>query len=136
MSKSNILWKLYYWFIVIIFLGVLTILFIDYDEIFKGNLFSLTYELFMMFFGLVSILGLRGFIYEKKYFSKEFWIFIFSVSIIDIVGNIIYDFNSLLSLVSIDNLMYLLVIIILLPWYYAFYMYVFKMNKIWSNNND
>lgn len=136
MSKSNILWKLYYWFMVILFLGVLTGLFISYDEIFKGNLFSHTYELFMLFFGLVSILGVRGFIYEKKYFSKEFWIFIFSILIIDIVGNIIYEFNSLLSQISIDNLIYLSVIIVLLPWYYAFYMYIFKMNKIWSNNND
>ena len=91
MRKISLFWEIYFW---IVFLGFITLLGVVLigDFNFFENPFTKTYEVFFAITAIISILGIRGYIYKKRYFSKDIWIFLFSVMIVDFVGNLIFDF--------------------------------------------
>lgn len=101
------------------------------NDIFENrNLFSNIYDIAFLAIYIISIIGLRGFIYKKRYFTKELWKFIFFMLLIEYIGNEIYTFNDY------DKLGHILEAIGTIPILYALYEYVFKINDIWKNNDD
>ena len=103
MSEKNkniiLLWKIYYWVILILLILVSSLLI--YSMIYnsellpstpKENIFSNIYDIGFGFIFLLSIIGLRGYIYEKKYLTKELWIFIYFILLVDYLGTTIYEY--------------------------------------------
>lgn len=108
------------------FILVLTITVVkDFSTV--DNLYTKSYEIFFTISAIISILGIRGYIYKKRYFSKDIWIFLFSVMMIDFIGNLIFDFDY----VYLENIQYFMFYIFLIPWYFALYKYTFKMEEVW-----
>ena len=128
MRKISLFWEIYFW---IVFLGFITLLGVVLigDFNFFENPFTKTYEVFFAITAIISILGIRGYIYKKRYFSKDIWIFLFSVMIVDFIGNMIFDFDY----IYFENLKYFMVYLFLIPWYFALYKYTFKMEEVWLN---
>jgi len=101
------------------------------NDIFENrNVFTNIYDIVFIVIYIISIIGLRGFIYKKRYFTKELWKFIFFMLLIEYIGNEIYTFNGY------DELEHILEAIGTLPILYALYEYVFKIHDIWKNNDD
>ena len=131
-------WKIYYWLMVltsVIVIGSLIALpIMDLDklnDIFENrNLFTNIYDIAFIAIYIISIIGLRGFIYKKRYFTKELWKFIFFMLLIEFIGNRIYTFNDY------DKLEHILDVIVTLPILYALYEYVYKINDLWKNDDD
>ncbi len=94
------------------------------------HMFSTLYELVFVFIFFVSLVGLRGFIYNKKYFTKELWTFIFMVILVNYIGTKIYGFNDH------ERIWQILEAFITIPILYALYKYTFKMNYLWSVDHD
>lgn len=84
------------------------------------------YEISEFVLVLVSFIGLYGFVYRKRIFYKDFWIFIFILSIIDIVGSSLLEWQE----------SYIWIYVICIPFYIALYKYAFKMNDLWSENGQ
>lgn len=128
MRKISLFWEIYFW---IVFLGFITLLGVVLirDFNFFENPFTKTYEVFFAITAIISILGIRGYIYKKRYFSKDIWIFLFSVMIVDFIGNMIFDFDY----IYFENLKYFMGYLFLIPWYFALYKYTFKMEEVWLN---
>ena len=101
------------------------------SELLSGNLFSDVYNLFIIIIGITSLLGIRGYIYEKRYFSKDIWVFIFSILLIYSIGTLIFEFNT----IFVQDIVYIGLIILSLPWFFALYKYTFKMDELWSTND-
>ncbi len=137
MNKISILWKIYYWSVLICVIGMVAMAIFGDEVFFVGNIFSKIYDFTFVIIFMISIMGLRGYIYQKRYFSKDIWIFIFSLILIDFIGNLIYGFKSILLFPLSYVLLYSTIIFLLvLPFYYALYKYTFKMNEMWSIEND
>lgn len=129
--KSKIFWKLYFRLIVILTCVVLGMLVITEESVlFEENIFTNIYNIMYSGISLLSLLGLYGFIYEKKFFYKELWIFILAIIIIEELSELVSSFYDY------QFLMFLIIYIFLLPFYYGLYKYVFKMNYIWSVKDE
>lgn len=130
-KRSKKLWKVYFWFMIVMYLLLVGfILFSDQKVFVEDNEFTNIYDLISFCIGLFSLIGVYGFIYEKKYFNKELWMFICIISIIEIISEVI---------ILIPNYMFLFLIafyILIIPFYYALYKYAFKMNYIWSSEDE
>jgi len=135
---TKIVWKIYYWlilfasiFVLGVFVFILTTNINEFNSIFEGkSAFTNLYDIFFILLFFISVLGLRGFIYSKRYFIKELWKFIFFMILVEYFGNIIYSFNDY------DKLEYIIDSAVTLPILYALYQYVYKMNDLWKNNDD
>lgn len=128
MLRISLFWEIYFWIVFLCFITILGVVLIT-DFNFLQNPFTKIYEVFFAITAIVSILGIRGYIYKKKYFSKDIWIFLFSVMIVDFIGNMIFDFDY----IYLENIQYFLGYIFLIPWYFALYKYTFKMEEVWIN---
>lgn len=126
MKKISLFWEIYFWIVFLGFITILGIVLIGDFESFE-NPFTKTYEVFFTIAAIVSILGIRGYIYKKRYFSKDVWVFLFSVMIVDFIGNLIFDFDY----IYLENIQYFMGYIFLIPWYFALYKYTFKMEEVW-----
>ena len=135
MNKKSFLWKLYFWIITILYIYLLGLVCLEGSELLSENLFSDVYNLFIIIIGITSLLGIRGYIYEKRYFSKDIWVFIFSISLIDFIGTLIFEFNTIFVQNIIYVGVYICIIILFLPCFFALYKYTFKMNELWSTND-
>ena len=127
---KKILWKIYFWIALGLTLFYIYISFTDKTFLFlQENIFAEIYDLFIMTVNAIAMIGVAGFVYNKKYFAQDLWKFVFFVSLVDFVGDSIYTItdNSLL----VD----LVVIMTIVPFYYALYKYTFNTN-IWSVDND
>ena len=130
--------KIYYWLMVlsslVVIVSLIALLIMDLDkfnDIFENrNVFTNIYDIAFIVIYVISILGLRGFIYKKRYFTKNLWKFIFFMLLIEYIGNEIYTFNDY------DKLGHMLEAIGTLPILYALYEYIFKINDIWKNDDD
>ena len=120
--KSKIFWKLYFWLIVILTCIVLGVLVVTEESVLlEENIFTNIYIIMYSGISLLSLSGLYGFIYEKKFFYKELWIFILAIIIIEELSELVslfYDYQFL---------MFLIIYIFLLPFYYGLYKYAFKI---------
>ena len=127
----KIIWKTYYWSMILLTMvsigGLIGLYSVDSKELSHlfndENIFSNLYDAMFILIFIVSFVGLRGFIYEKKYFTKDFWIFIFFMVMVDYIGSMIYDYT---------NIEIIIIAFLFLPLAYALYKYVFKMNYIWE----
>lgn len=140
-SKENSIkkvWKIYYWSMIllsILIVGALIGVGIIEPEMFTAqfsdkHIFSTLYEVIFTLIFFVSLVGLKGFIYDKKYFTKELWTFIFMMILVNYIGNKIYDYNDH------ERLWQILEAFMTVPILYAIYKYTFKMNYLWSIEHD
>lgn len=123
----TILWKIYFWLIIglnLLVIGV--VIFVNDIDFFetKINFFSVTYDVLMILISTFSLLGLYGYIFKKRFLSKEIWKFIFLLMLIDLVGEILY------SLLEKD---YILLSVIVIPYFYALYKYAFTNTEVLVN---
>jgi len=96
---------------------------------FEGNIFSRIYNLFMWLVYVLALLGLYGFVYQKKNLIPDIWKFVFFLVVIETIGETFY------TLSEIDFLMMSIVAIITIPHLYALYRYSFSMTELWGNKN-
>ena len=135
-KEANVIWKIYYWililFIVFSFGMIIFVTIYIPEEIFfptEQNIFSTIYNIVILLLSFILLIGLRGFIYDIKYWTKDVWIFIFFINLVDTIGSTIYELNTYISLEYI-------LLFLFLPLFYANYQYTFKMNHLWSKDND
>lgn len=134
---KNILWKTYYFLLV--FLCVSMVFFVvglsflgEENIVFSkgGNMFSDAYEIISVIIFLFSIIGIRGYIYKKRYFSNGLWVVIFILLFIETIGSSISDYN-----IVINNGYYLFALGLSLIHLYALWKYSFKMNYLWKGSS-
>jgi len=130
MDKLNIFWKAYFWSILTFLGGVLSFFLLNENKIFFGNIFSKVYDIFFLILLAISLLAIKGYIENKRYFSKSVWIFLFFIIIIDSFGYLAFEFNGFL----VENSQYLIFLILFLPWFYALYRYTFFMNELFEED--
>lgn len=126
-ERQSIWWRIYFYIFLVFNIFLLYILFTNSKEMFSGLYKSeVFYEISEFVLVLVSFIGLYGFVYRKRIFYKDFWIFIFILSIIDIVGSSLLEWQE----------SYIWIYVICIPFYIALYKYAFKMNDLWSENGQ
>jgi len=116
------MWKIYFWLILglhILVIGVF--IFVDDIDFFETDIsfLSATYDVLIILISIFSLLGLYGYVFNKKFLSKEIWKFTFLLILIDSVGEFLY------SLLEKD---YFTMggIAIFIPYFYALYRYTYK----------
>jgi len=118
----TILWKIYFWLIIglhLLIIGVFT--FAEEINYFETDIsfLSATYDILIILISIFSLLGLYGYIFKKKYLSKEIWKFIFLLLLIDSVGEFIY-------LLLEKDYISMSIMAIFIPYFYALYKYAFQ----------
>lgn len=138
MEQRSTWWKVVFW-IGIIFLSSLNVWLFSEDYIFlENNIFSNIYIGIMLLIYFISLLGVWGFVYQKKVFYQEFWIYIFFIIIVDYIGSFIINISNETSTQEIDfltTIFGLLFLVLGFFYFYALYQYAFKMKDLWSEND-
>jgi hypothetical protein len=132
MNKKSIFWEVYFWCIFISFIGVLGFIILNDEDVFLTNNYSRMFDIFFLMVIIVSSFGIRGYRHEKKYFSKEIWIFFFFLILVDSINYLFFEY----SYFFLKNTSYLFFSIVLFPWYFALYRYTFRMNELWGNYHN
>ncbi|MDD2896533.1 MAG: hypothetical protein PHG81_11020 [Aliarcobacter sp.] len=132
MNKKSVFWEVYFWFIIICFVGALGFLVLNEEDVFLTNNYSRMFDVFFLIVIIISSLGIRGYRHEKKYFSKEIWIFFFFLILVDSINYLFFEYNYFF----LKNISYLSLSVILFPWYFALYKYTFKMNELWGTYHN
>lgn len=136
--KRSILWKIY-----LLLLGILlfTFLLSFYKEeqllFLESNIFSNVYVGLIYLIYFISLLGIWGFVYQKKVFYQEFWIYIFFIIIVDFIGSLIGPTieTSTQEIDSLSIILGLLFLVLGFFYFYALYQYAFKMKYLWSEDD-
>lgn len=125
-------WKIYYWFIICVALVCLINFFTVQQPAGAGNinLFTAIYDLIFIILLYISIIGIRGNAYRKKYFSQSFWIFLVCLLIVEITGRSIYNHHDILA---IFGKYYGLLLFLYLN---SLLRYTFFMNDLWKGENS
>ena len=136
--KRSILWKIY-----LLLLGILLFTFLV--SFYKGeqllflesNIFSNVYIGLIYLIYLISLLGIWGFVYQKKVFYQEFWIYIFFIIIVDFIGSLIGPTieTSTQEIDYLTTILGLLFLVLGFFYFYALYQYAFKMKYLWSEDD-
>ena len=138
MEQRSTWWKVVFW-IGIIFLSSLNVWLFSEDYIFlESNIFSNVYIGLIYLIYLISLLGIWGFVYQKKVFYQEFWGYIFFIIIVDYIGSFIINTSIETSTQEIDSLSTILGLLFLVLgffYFYALYQYAFKMKYLWSEDD-
>lgn len=138
MEQRSTWWKVVFW-IGIIFLSSLNVWLFSEDYIFlENNIFSNIYIGIMLLIYFISLLGVWGFVYQKKVFYQEFWIYIFFIIIVDYIGSFIINISNETSTQEIDfltTIFGLLFLVLGFFYFYALYQYAFKMKYLWSEDD-
>lgn len=138
MEQRSTWWKVVFW-IGIIFLSSLNVWLFSEDYIFlESNIFSNVYIGLIYLIYLISLLGIWGFVYQKKVFYQEFWIYIFFIIIVDYIGSFIINISNETSTQEIDfltTIFGLLFLVLGFFYFYALYQYAFKMKYLWSEDD-
>ncbi|KLD98292.1 hypothetical protein AF74_03480 [Aliarcobacter butzleri L349] len=103
----------------------------------ESNIFSNIYLGIIILIFFVSLIGLWGFVYQKRVFYQEFWIYIFFIIIVDSISSFIVEPSIETSTQEIDYLTTisgLLILITVSLYFYALYQYAFKMKYLWNEN--
>lgn len=132
MNKKSFFWEIYFWFIFFCFIGVLGYMFLNEEDIFLTNNYSKMFDIFFLIVIIISSLGIRGYRYEKRYFSKEIWIFFFFLILVDSINYLFFEYNYFF----LKNMSYLSLGVIFFPWYFALYKYTFRMNELWGSYHN
>lgn len=137
MEQRSTWWKVVFW-IGIIFLSSLNVWLFSEDYIFlENNIFSNIYIGIMLLIYFISLLGVWGFVYQKKVFYQEFWIYIFFIIIVDFIGSLIGPTieTSTQEIDFLSTILGLLFLVLGFFYFYALYQYAFKMKYLWSEDD-
>lgn len=137
MEQRSTWCKVVFW-IGIIFLSSLNVWLFSEDYIFlENNIFSNIYIGIMILIYFISLLGVWGFVYQKKVFYQEFWIYIFFIIIVDFIGSLIGPTieTSTQEIDFLSTILGLLFLVLGFFYFYALYQYAFKMKDLWSEND-
>lgn len=137
-GKRSIWWKIY-----LLLLGILlfTFLLSFYKEeqllFLESNIFSNVYVGLIYLIYFISLLGIWGFVYQKKVFYQEFWIYIFFIIIVDFIGSLIGPTieTSTQEIDFLSTILGLLFLVLGFFYFYALYQYAFKMKYLWSEDD-
>ncbi|MDX4060213.1 hypothetical protein Q6A89_06765 [Aliarcobacter skirrowii] len=148
MEQRSTWWKVVFW-IGIIFLSSLNVWLFSEDYIFlENNIFSNIYIGLIYLIIFISFFGVWGFVYQKKVFYQEFWIYIFFIIIVDFIGSLIgptietstpekHSSTILLEPLLVLGMWFILLLglILIFFYFYALYQYAFKMKYLWSEDD-
>lgn len=137
MEQRSTWWKVVFW-IGIIFLSSLNVWLFSEDYIFlENNIFSNIYIGLIYLIIFISFFGVWGFVYQKRVFYQEFWIYIFFIIIVDYIGSLIGPTieTSTQEIDFLTIIFGLLILIAIFLYFYALYQYAFKMKDLWSEND-
>ncbi|AXX84650.1 hypothetical protein [Aliarcobacter skirrowii] len=137
MEQRSIWWKVVFW-IGIIFLSSLNVWLFSEDYIFlENNIFSNIYIGLIYLIIFISFFGVWGFVYQKRVFYQEFWIYIFFIVLVDFIGTYIVPpiETSTQEIDFLTIIFELLILIAIFLYFYALYQYAFKMKDLWSEND-
>lgn len=131
-------WRLYFWLMIVV-----SILDIALRIFVSHTFFEISPQQpgfsFITILTWISLLGLYGFVFQKKYLWAYFWKIFFVVviagQVIDIISDIRFVHNldpQSFSLISelFDSLIFNLISV---PFFVAIYRYGFKSSSIWGN---
>lgn len=137
MKQRSTWWKVVFW-IGIIFLSSLNVWLFSEDYIFlENNIFSNIYIGLIYLIIFISFFGVWGFVYQKRVFYQEFWIYIFFIVLVDFIGTYIVPpiETSTQEIDFLTIIFELLILIAIFLYFYALYQYAFKMKDLWSEND-
>lgn len=137
-EKRNILWKIYLWFLCILLFTFLLSFYREEQLLFlESNIFSNVYVGLIYLIYFISLLGIWGFVYQKKVFYQEFWIYIFFIIIVDFIGSLIGPTieTSTQEIDFLSTILGLLFLVLGFFYFYALYQYAFKMKYLWSEDD-
>lgn len=137
MEQRSTWWKVVFW-IGIIFLSSLNVWLFSEDYIFlENNIFSNIYIGLIYLIIFISFFGVWGFVYQKRVFYQEFWIYIFFIIIVDFIGSLIGPTieTSTQEIDFLSTILGLLFLVLRFFYFYALYQYAFKMKDLWSEND-
>ncbi|MDX4069863.1 hypothetical protein [Aliarcobacter skirrowii] len=138
MEQRSTWWKVVFW-IGIIFLSSLNVWLFSEDYIFlENNIFSNIYIGLIYLIIFISFFGVWGFVYQKKVFYQEFWIYIFFIIIVDFIGSYLTKAtieSSTQEIYFLSTILGLLFLVLGFFYFYALYQYAFKMKDLWSEND-
>jgi len=136
-EQRSMWWKVYFLLVVLLssfvyfglsFLGEGQFIFLE------DNIFSNIYVGVMILIYFISLIGLWGFVYQKKVFYKEFWIYIFFIIIVELIGSFLMTPIET-STQEIEYLGFLFLGGVFF-YLYALYQYAFKMTNLWRENDQ
>lgn len=136
-EKRSIWWKVYFWLFVIFVFMFYIYCFYENNIFLESNIFSNIYIGIMLLIYFISLLGVWGFVYQKKVFYQEFWIYIFFIIIVDFIGSLIGSTieTSTQEIDFLSTILGLLFLVLGFFYFYALYQYAFKMKYLWSEDD-
>lgn len=136
-EKRSIWWKVYFWLFVIFVFMFYIYCFYENNIFLESNIFSNIYIGIMLLIYFISLLGVWGFVYQKKVFYQEFWIYIFFIIIVDFIGSLIGPTieTSTQEIDFLSTILGLLFLVLGFFYFYALYQYAFKMKYLWSEDD-
>ncbi len=135
-EKRSIWWKVYFWLLVILSFVYFGLSFLGEGEsiFLEDNIFSNIYKGVIILIYFISLVALWGFVYQKRVFYKEFWIYIFFIIVIELIAfSIMTPVEP--STQEIEYSGFLLLIGVFF-YFYALYQYAFKMRNLWRENDQ
>lgn len=132
-EKRSIWWKVYFWLFVIFVFMFYIYCFYENNIFLESNI----YIGIMLLIYFISLLGVWGFVYQKKVFYQEFWIYIFFIIIVDFIGSLIGSTieTSTQEIDFLSTILGLLFLVLGFFYFYALYQYAFKMKYLWSEDD-
>jgi hypothetical protein len=124
-------WKMYFWLLVALSILELGSNLLSEDFFQDNNYFG-------MLVGVVSLLGLYGYIQQTPILSKYFWAGIF-ISNILVLGYAVYNINrnwsKITEAVATDVVLwgYAIGFVFTIPLLFSLFSYAFNSSQLWSN---
>jgi hypothetical protein len=125
-KKEHVLWKVYFWFLII--MGFFAYI---------GQGFNRFWEVFDCLYFVGSMVGLYGFCWQKKIFSKPFWgIYFWSC----LIWNILYQFvfpmlpqyHEIFRVGTRGFIFSVVNCVLFIPLVIGLFRYAFRRNELWN----
>lgn len=132
-EKRSILWKIYFYIFLVFNVIGLDVFVNTYENMYEKYYMSeVLYEVFSLGVYLISILAVWGFIYKKRVFYKEFWVYVFFIMLIQWLGTSILGYSE--EAIEINEFIVMAIGVITIFYFVSLYKYTFKMNELWREN--
>lgn len=148
-EKRSTWWKVYFWLCFIFVCLFFVKSFYENNIFLESNIFSNMYIGLIYVIYSISLLGIWGFVYQKRVFYQEFWRYIFFIIIFEIIGSYLtkatiesstpekHSSTILLEPLLVLGMWFILLLglILIFFYFYALYQYAFKMKYLWREDD-
>ena len=120
--KKSIWWKIYFWPICVLLVADTIERFI----IEEFNLFLMVDQLF----GILALVGMFGYIYNRRFISKGFWMVFLPLMI---GWEVIYDTFINPPAIEFEPIIMALILLFAIPVFILLFLYGYRSAELWKN---